>query len=70
VNRSNPINTIGKWNTQALEEAMDAFEKGITSLRKASRHLNIPLTLISNHFYGKKKSKKTRLASVLTIEED
>jgi hypothetical protein len=49
---------------------MDAFEKGITSLRKASRHLNIPLTLMSNHLYGKTKSKKTRLGSVLTIEED
>jgi hypothetical protein len=37
---------------------MDAIEKGTTSLRKASRHKNIPLTLLSNHLYGKKKLKK------------
>jgi hypothetical protein len=57
-NRSNPINTKGKWNTQALEEAMDAIEKITTSLRKASRHWNIPLTSVFDHLYGKKNPKK------------
>jgi hypothetical protein len=50
VNRSNPINTKSKWSTYALEEAMDVVERRITSLRKASRHWNIPLTLMFNHF--------------------
>jgi hypothetical protein len=38
VNRCNPLITRGKWTNEALEEAMDAFENGTTSLRKASRH--------------------------------
>jgi hypothetical protein len=38
VNRSNPISTRGKWSNQALEEAMDAIERGTISLRKASKH--------------------------------
>ncbi len=28
INRFNPINIRGKWNNQALEEAMDAIEEG------------------------------------------
>jgi hypothetical protein len=38
VNKSNPINTRGKWSIHTLEEPMDAVERGTTSLRKASRH--------------------------------
>jgi hypothetical protein len=38
---------------------MDAVEKK-TSFRKASRHLNIPLTLLSDHLYGKTRSRKAR----------
>ncbi len=38
VNKSNPINTIGKWSIHTLKEAMDAIERGIISLRNASRH--------------------------------
>jgi len=69
LNRSNPINVRGKWSTQALEEAMDAIEKGITSLRMTNRHYNIPLTSMSNHLYGKTRSIKARLTNVLTIKE-
>jgi len=58
VNKSNPFNNRGKWSTQTLEEAMDVVEKGITSLRKASKHWNIPLTSMSNHLYGKQIPKK------------
>jgi hypothetical protein len=36
--------TRGKWISEALEEAIDAIENEITSLRKASRHWNIPFT--------------------------
>jgi len=38
INRSNPINTKGKWNTRASEEAMDVVERETISLKKASRH--------------------------------
>jgi hypothetical protein len=46
---------------------MDAIENGTTSLRKASRHWNIPFTSLFNHLYGKTRSKKPRLTSVLII---
>jgi hypothetical protein len=39
---------------------MDAVEKKTTSFRKANRHLKIPLTLLSNHMYGKTRSRKAR----------
>jgi len=50
--------------------AMDVIENGTTSLRKANRNCNIPLTSFFDHFYGKARSKKPRPTSVLIIEED
>jgi hypothetical protein len=44
---------------------MDVVEKKTTSLKKASKHWNIPLTLVSDHLYRKKRSRKTKLVSVL-----
>jgi hypothetical protein len=70
INKSNPINTRSKWSTQALEKAMDVIERGTTSLRKANRHWNISLTSMFDHLYGKARSRKTRLTSVLIIEKD
>ncbi len=67
VNRCDPLITKGKQTNEALEEAMDAIENGTTSLRKASRHWNIPFTSLFNHLYGKTRSKKPRLTSVLII---
>jgi hypothetical protein len=49
---------------------MDVIENGTTSLRKASRHLNIDFTSLSNHLYGKTRFKKPRPTSVLTKEKD
>jgi hypothetical protein len=49
---------------------MDAIERGITSLRKANRHWNIPLTSRSNHLYGKTKSKKIGPTCVLIVKKD
>jgi hypothetical protein len=57
------------WN-EILEEAMDAIENGITLLKKANRHWNIPLTLLFDHLYGKTKSRKPRLVGLLIIKED
>jgi len=37
---------------------MDVVEKGVTSLKKANYHWNIPLTSLSNHLNGKTRSKK------------
>jgi len=49
---------------------MDAIENGTTSLMKTSRHWNIHLTSLSNHLYGKTRSRKPRPIGMLTIEED
>jgi len=49
---------------------MDEIENGTTSLRKASKHWNIPLTSLFDHLYGKTRSKKPGLANMLTIEEN
>jgi hypothetical protein len=70
INRCNPLITKGKWTNEALEEAMDAIENGTISLRKASRHWNVPLTSLFEHLYGKTKSKKPRLVGMLIIEEN
>jgi hypothetical protein len=38
-----------------LEEAMDIFENGTTSLKKAIKHWNILFTSLSDHLYEKKE---------------
>jgi hypothetical protein len=62
--------TRGKWTNEALEEAMDVIEGGIISLRKASRHWNIPLPSLSDHVYGKTTFRKLGIICVLTKEKD
>lgn len=49
---------------------MNAMERGHTSLRKASRYQNIPLTSFSYHLNGRTKSKKMGPKGVLTKQED
>jgi hypothetical protein len=49
---------------------MDAIENGIISLRKASKHWNIPLMSLSDHLYGKTKCRKLAPIGVLALEED
>jgi small nuclear ribonucleoprotein (snRNP)-like protein len=39
-------------------------------LKKTSKHLNIPLTLVFDHLYGKTRSKKTKLVGVLIAKEN
>ncbi len=70
MNRCNFLITRSKWTNEALEEAMDAIENGKTSLKKASRHWNIPLTSLFDHLYGKTSSRKPGPIGTLTIEED
>jgi hypothetical protein len=41
-----------------LEEVMDVVENGTISLRRASKEWNIPLTSLSNHLYGKTRTRK------------
>jgi hypothetical protein len=53
-----------------LEEAMDAIENGTTSLRKANRHYNIHFTSLSDHLYGKTRSRKPRPTCMLIVEEN
>jgi hypothetical protein len=64
------VNARGKLTNEALEEAIDVIENGTTSLKKASRHWNILLTLLFDHLYGKTRSKNPRLWGVLTSNED
>jgi hypothetical protein len=49
---------------------MDVVEGGIISMRKVSRHWNIPLTSLSSHLYGKTTFRKPRPKGVLIEEED
>jgi hypothetical protein len=49
---------------------MDAIESGTSSLKKANRHWNIPLTSLFDHLYGKTKSRKHGLVSLLIVEEN
>jgi hypothetical protein len=53
-----------------LEEAMDAIENETISLRKVIRHWNIPFTLLSDHLYGKTRSRKLGPIGMLTLEEN
>jgi hypothetical protein len=60
LNRCNTIDKIrGKWISEAWEEAMDAIEGEIASLRKANKHWNIPFISLSNHLYGETTFLKT-----------
>jgi hypothetical protein len=49
---------------------MDAIERGFTSLRKASRYWNIPLTSLSDHFIDKTISRKCGPLGVLLTNEE
>jgi hypothetical protein len=69
VNRCSLLIIIGKWSNETLEEAMDAIEDGTTSLRKASRHWNIPFTSLFDHSYGKTKSRKLGLVGLLIVKK-
>ncbi len=58
------------WTNEALEEAMDAIERGIYSIRRASKSWNIPMNSLVDRLNEKTKSKKMGLEGVLTKEED
>jgi hypothetical protein len=44
TNKNAIINQRNKWTTKALEHAMDAMERRITSLKKTNQFWNIPFT--------------------------
>jgi hypothetical protein len=69
-NKCNPLITRGKWTNEALEEAMDAIQNVTTSLRKANKHWNIPLTSLFNHLNGKTKSRKLGPTDMLIVNKD
>lgn len=60
----------GKWTNETLEEAIYVVENGTTSFKKVKRHWNILLTSLSNHLYGKTRSKKLGLTSMLIVKKD
>ncbi len=49
---------------------MDAIENRTTSLKNVNKQWNILLTSLSNHLYGKTRSKKLGLTSMLIVKED
>lgn len=57
------------WIDEHLEEALDVMKKGVTSLKKANKHWNIPLTSLSNHLNGKTRSRKYGSLGVLIFDE-
>jgi hypothetical protein len=65
VPTTNPRN---KWLSESLEVTMDVVERGITSLRGTNKFWGKPVTSLSNHLYGKTRSKKIGPPSVLTKE--
>jgi hypothetical protein len=69
VNRCNHLITRGKWISEALEEAMDVIENGITSLRKSSKHWNVSFISLSDHLYGKTRSRKPGSTCMLIVED-
>jgi hypothetical protein len=52
-----------------LQEAMDAMEKGSTSLKKTSKRWHIPLTFLLDYLSHKTRSKKLGPQGVLTTDE-
>ncbi len=56
-----------KW---IIETIMDVIEKSITYLQGASKFWDVLVPSLSNHLYGKTKSRKIEPPSVLIEEED
>ncbi len=48
----------GKWISESLKIAMDAVEKGIISLWGVNKFWGILVISLSDHLYGKTKSRK------------
>jgi hypothetical protein len=49
---------------------MEVVERGINTMRKASRNWGIPLSFLRNHLNGRIKSKRIKFGGVLTNEEN
>jgi hypothetical protein len=60
----------GMWTNEALEEAMDAIERGTHSIRKVNKSWNIPMNSFINHPNGRIRSRKMGLGGVFTKEEN
>jgi hypothetical protein len=70
TNRVPVTNLRGKCSSESLEVAMDVVERGIISLQGANKFWGLFVTSLSNHQYGKTRSKKIGPPGVLTKEED
>ncbi len=49
---------------------MDVMENGIISLKRANKQWNILLISLSNHLYGKTRTRKPGPIGILTLEEN
>ncbi len=58
------------WTNEALEEAMDAIERGTHSIRKVNKSWNIPMNSFINHPNGRIRSRKMGLGGVFTKKEN
>ncbi len=70
TNRMPTTNLRGKWSSELLETTMDVAEKNIIFFGGANKFWGILVTSLSNHLYGKTRSRKIGLLGVLTQEKD
>jgi hypothetical protein len=49
---------------------MDALERGITTLKKTSKHWSIPISSFSNHLIGRTRNQKMGFGGLFIDEED
>jgi hypothetical protein len=49
---------------------MDALERGMTTLKKTSKHWSIPISSFSNHLIGRTRNQKMGFGGLFTDEED
>jgi len=68
TNRVPSTNLRSKCSSESLVVALDAVEKGITSLQRANKFWGIFVTSFSDHLYGKTKCRKIGPPCVLTKE--
>ena len=64
-----PKKKNGNWSTADLEKAIEAIEGG-AKIATAARAVNIPVSTVREHFFGKSKGRKRGPAAILSPEEE
>ena len=64
-----PKKKNGNWSTADLEKAIEAIEGG-AKIATAARAVNIPVSTVREHLFGKSKGRKRGPAAILSPEEE